>query len=171
VVVGGQREHATVLRRARGIGVLEHVAAAIHAGTLAVPHAEHAVVLRAGEQADLLRAPHHRRAEVLVEARRELHARRLEVLARPPQFQVETTERRTAIAADEAGRVEARGRVAQFLHQRQPHQRLHAGQVDPAGFAAVLVVQGVVRIHDAPGQASAGRRGGAEFCGAGHAKL
>ncbi len=171
VVVGRQREHAAVLRGARRVRVLEHVAAAVHARALAVPHAEHAVVLRAREQADLLRAPDHGRAEVLVEARGELHARRLEVLARAPQLQVEAAERRSAVAADEAGGVEARRRVAQLLHQRQPHQRLHAGQVDPAGFAAVLVVQGVVGIDDAPGQAGVGGGGGAEFGGAGHAKL
>ena len=107
--------------------VLEHVAGAIDARALAVPHAEHAFDLRAREQVGLLRAPHHRRAEVFVEARDELHARGFQVLLRAPQLQVEAAERRTAIAADETGGVQARGLVAQLLHQRQAHQRLHAG--------------------------------------------
>ena len=43
VVVAGQREHAAVLRRAGEVGVLEHVAAAVDARALAVPHGEHAI--------------------------------------------------------------------------------------------------------------------------------
>ncbi len=45
VVVAGQQQHAAVLRRAGVVGVLEHVAAAVDARALAVPHGEHAVVL------------------------------------------------------------------------------------------------------------------------------
>ena len=110
VVVAGQRQHAAVLRGAGGVAVLEHVAAAVDARALAVPHGEHAVVLRAGEQVGLLRAPDHGRAEVLVEARRELDAMRLEVLLGLPQLQVEAAQRRAAVAGDEAGGVRARPR-------------------------------------------------------------
>ena len=41
---------------------------AVDARALAVPDAEHAIDLGAGEQVDLLRAPHRGRGEVLVEA-------------------------------------------------------------------------------------------------------
>ncbi len=168
VVVGRQRQHATVLRCARGVAVLEHVAAAIHARPLAVPHRIHAIDGRAGEQVGLLRAPDHGRAQVLVEAGLELHPGRLQVLARAPQLQVEAAQRRAAIAGDEAAGVEPRRLVAQPLHQRQPHQRLHAGQVDAPGLAAVLVIQAVVRIGQAIGEGRAGRGRGAEFGGTGH---
>ncbi len=171
MVVGGQRQHAAARRGAGGIGVLEHVAAAVHARALAVPHAEHAIVLRAREQPGLLRAPDHRRAQVLVEAGGELHARAFQVLARAPQLQVEAAQRAAAVAGNEAGRVQALRGVAHALHQRQAHQRLHARQVDAARFAAVLVVQGVIRIDHAAGEGGVGRGRRAEFGGAGHAWL
>ncbi len=146
VVVGGEREHAAELRGAGRVAVPEHVAAAVHARTLAVPHREHAVVLGAGEQVGLLRAPHHRRAEVLVEAGRELDVRGLQVLLRLPQLEVEAAQRRAAVAGDEAGGVRAGRAVAHLLHQRQAHQRLHAGQVDAAFSARVLVLERVLAI-------------------------
>ncbi len=68
MVIGGQRQHAAVARGTRSIGMLEHVAAAVHARALAVPHAEHALHVGAGEQVGLLRTPHHGGAEVLVQA-------------------------------------------------------------------------------------------------------
>ena len=48
MVVAGKAQHAAVLRRARGVAVAEHVAAAIDAGALAVPDADHAIVPSAG---------------------------------------------------------------------------------------------------------------------------
>jgi hypothetical protein len=113
VVVGRQREHAALGRGAGRVGMLEHVARAVDARSLAVPHAEHAFDLRTREQVGLLRAPHHRRAEVFVEARHELHARRFQVLACAPQFEVEATERRAAVTAHEPRGVQAGGLVAQ----------------------------------------------------------
>ena len=46
VVVAGETQHAAVLGRAGRIAVAEDVAAAVDAGALAVPDADHAVVLR-----------------------------------------------------------------------------------------------------------------------------
>ena len=168
VVVGGEREHATELRRAGGIGVLEHVTTAVDPGALAVPHAVHALDRGAREQVGLLRAPDHRRAEVLVETRDELHPGRLEVLLRAPQLEVEATQRAAAVAGDKAAGVEPRGLVAQPLHQRQPHQRLHARQVDATVLAGVLVLERVVGIQHAVGKRSIRGRRRAEFGGAGH---
>src|SRR5690606_24213667 len=124
--------------------------------------------LRAREQVGLLRAPDHGRAQVLVEAGLELHVGLFEIFLRAPQLQVEAAQRRAAVAGDEATGVQPRGLVAQALHQRQPHQRLHAGQVDAPFRAAVLVFEGVVAVGDAAGQAGAGRGGGGKFGGAGH---
>ena len=46
MVVAGEHQHAAVARGAGEVGVLEHVAAAVDARALAVPHGEHAVVVR-----------------------------------------------------------------------------------------------------------------------------
>ena len=93
VVVTGQHQHAAVLRRAGEVRVLEHVAAAIDARPLAVPHREHAIDLGAGVHRHLLRAPDRRCREVLVQARLELDARALEELRRLPQRLVEAAQR------------------------------------------------------------------------------
>ncbi len=70
----------------------EHVAAAVYAGTLAVPHREHTVVARAGEQIHLLRAPDGGCREVFIHAGLKYDAVRLEVRARLPQRLVEAAE-------------------------------------------------------------------------------
>ena len=141
VIVARERQHAAVLRGSRVVGVLEHVAAAVDARTLAVPHREHAVVFRARVQVHLLRAPDRGRREVLVQSGLELDVRALEELLRLPQRLVERAERRAAIARNEAGGVEAGEHVALALQDQQPHERLGAGQVDAPGLEGVLVVQ------------------------------
>lgn len=167
MVVGGQRQHAPVHRGAGRVGMLEHVAAAVHARALAVPHAIHALDLGAREQVGLLGTPDHGGAQVLVEAGGELHPRRLQVLAGPPQFQVEAAQRAAAVAADEAGGVQPGRLVAQALHQRQPHQRLYPAQVDAAIGTGVLVVQRIAGVQ-ATGVGLVGGGGRGEFGGTGH---
>jgi hypothetical protein len=120
---------------------LKHVAAAVDAGALAVPHRVHAVDGRARVQVDLLRAPDRRRREVLVEARLERDVGALEELARGPQRLVEAAERAAAVAGDEAAGVEPREPVALLLQDQKAHQRLDAGQVDAAALERVLVVE------------------------------
>ncbi len=78
VVVAHQREHAAVLGGAGMVGVAEDVAGAVDAGALAVPDAEHAVVLAFAAQLRLLRAPQRGRRQVLVEAGHELDVVRLQ---------------------------------------------------------------------------------------------
>ncbi len=168
VVIGGQRQHAAVLRGAGGVAVLEHVAAAIHARALAVPHGVDAIDLGTGEQVGLLRAPDHGGAEVFVEAGLEFHAGFGEIFLRPPQFEVEAAKRRAAIAGDEAAGVQAGGLIAQPLHQRQPHQRLHTAEVDAALGAGELVVERVVGIDHAVREQGVGGGGRRQFGGAGH---
>ena len=141
VIVAGEHQHAAVLRRAGVVRVLEDVAAAVDARPLAVPHREHAVVLRARVEVHLLRAPDRGRREVLVQPGLELDVRALEELLRLPQRLVERAERRAAIAGDEARGVEAGERVALALQDQQPDERLRAGQVDAAGLERVLVVE------------------------------
>ena len=71
VVVAGDDEDAAVRRRAVGVAVLERVAGAVDARTLAVPHREHAVGGALGIGLDPLRAEHRGRAELLVDRRQE----------------------------------------------------------------------------------------------------
>ncbi len=155
VVIAGKHEHAAVLRRAGVIRVLEHVAAAVHAGPLAVPHAEHAVVFRAAVQVDLLRSPKRRRGEVLVQPRLELDVGTVEELLRLPQRLVQRAERGTAIAGDETGGIEPGQCITLPLQDQQADEGLRAGEKDPAGLEGVLVVEADV----------AQGRGGSGHCG------
>jgi hypothetical protein len=141
VVVAGEHEHAAVLRRAGEVRVLEHVAAAVDPGALAVPHREHAVDVRVLVHRDLLRAPDRRGGEVLVETWLELDVRAIEKLLCLPQRLVETSERRSAVSRHEPAGIEARLRIALPLQDQQAHERLDAGQKDAAGSDLVFVVE------------------------------
>ena len=142
VVVAGQHHDAAVPGSAGVVGVLESVAGAIDAGALAVPHAEHAVVARAGIEVDLLRAPQRRGRQVLVGAGLEFDVVLLDEALGLPQRLVEAAERRAAITRYVAGGVEAGGKVALALHHGQSDQSLRAGEIHPARFEYVFVVQG-----------------------------
>jgi hypothetical protein len=67
VVVAHQGQHAAMRRGAGQVGVAEHVAGPVDARPLAVPDAEHAVVLAFAAQFGLLRAPAGCRGQFLVE--------------------------------------------------------------------------------------------------------
>ncbi len=112
MVIPGDTEHAAVPGRARSVAVAEHVAAAINAGTLAVPDADHSVIVRAGREVDLLRAPDRGRRKVFVHAWLELNIVLFEMFSRGEQLLVIAAERRAAIAGNEARGVETRGAVA-----------------------------------------------------------
>ena len=126
VVVAGDGQHAAKTRGADGVGAAEGVAAAVHAGAFAVPHAEHAIDALAGEGVDLLAAPHHRGREVLVQSRLEADVCRSEQLLPAPQLLVDPAERRAAIARDQPCRSKPGCPVKPRLLQQRPHQRLHA---------------------------------------------
>src|SRR5688572_30213818 len=152
VIVAGEDQHAAVARSARRIGVLEDITAAIDPRSLAVPHGEDAVVLRAREEIELLRAPDRGRREVLVQARLEADVAALEVLPRAPQRLVEAAERGAAITGYEAGGVQPGAQVSFALQHHQADERLHAGEEDAAAFDGVLVLEaglGEISAHDA----------------------
>src|SRR6266481_8711621 len=81
VIVAGETEHAAVFRRARGIGVTKHVAAAVNARSLAIPDADDAVVLGAGGEIELLGTPDRGGREVFIHAGLEFDVVLLKVLA------------------------------------------------------------------------------------------
>ena len=141
VVVAGEAQHAAVFGRARGIAVAEHVAAAVDAGALAVPDADHAIVPGAGREVELLRTPDRGGRKVFVHAGLEFDVVLFEMLAGGEQLLVVAAERRAAIAGNEARGVEALRAVAADLRHRQPDQRLNAGQEDVARPLRVFLVE------------------------------
>ena len=155
LVVGLMREGRRFRRGAREIGMLEHVAAAVHTGALAVPHREHAVVLGARVHVDLLAAPDRGRSQVLVQSRPKLDVRLGKKFFRTPQRKVERAQRRAAIAGDEAGGVQPGQHVALALQHQQAHQRLNAGHINAAGLELIFVVESDI----AQRVRTAGRRG------------
>src|SRR5439155_21485157 len=134
-------EHAAVLRRAGRIPVPKYVAAAVDAGALAVPDADHAIIFGAGRKVELLRAPDRRRREVLVHAGLELDVVLFEVFSRGKKLLVVAAQGRAAVARNEASGVQPRGTVAADLGHRQADQRLDAGQEDMAGALGVFLIE------------------------------
>ena len=142
MIVAGERKHAAMREVPAALACFSASIERSTPGPLAVPDAEHAIDRCAGEQADLLAAPHRRRREILVEAGLEMDVVRPSRWPRAPQRVVVHAERRAAIARDEAAGIEACRAVALPLQHRQAHQRLDAGKIDAATAARVLVVQG-----------------------------
>ncbi|MNS82482.1 hypothetical protein D3C72_1162280 [compost metagenome] len=93
MVVARQHQHAAVRGRARRVGMLEDVHRPVHARPLAVPHAEHAVALRARKQVELLRAPDRGGRQVFVHAGLENDVAGLEMALGFPQRLVQPAQR------------------------------------------------------------------------------
>ena len=134
-------KHAAVLGGAGEVGVAEHVAGAVDAGALAVPHAEHAVVLALAAQFGLLRAPHRGGGEVLVDAALEADVACFEERFGAEELAVEPAERGAAIAGDEARGIEPVAAVELLLHQAEPDQGLEAGHEYAALAEVVFIVE------------------------------
>ncbi len=141
VVIPRHRQHPAVSGGAEGIGVLDHIHAAIHPRPLAVPHAEHAIVAGAGKQVGLLAAPHRGGGQILVHPGLEVHI----VLVQPgfglPHGLVHAAHGGAAITGDKGSGIEPALQVPLVLQHRQAHQRLDAGHVGPGRIQRVLVVQ------------------------------
>jgi hypothetical protein len=91
VVIARHQQDAAIGRGAGMAHVLEHVAAAVHPGRLAVPHGEHAVDRGFAGQVHLLRAPDGGGGQFLVHAGQELHGVGFELGLRLPQRLVQAT--------------------------------------------------------------------------------
>ena len=115
MVVADHGQHAAVGRGAEGVGVLEHVHAAVEPRPLAVPQAEHAVVLCARKQPHLLTTPDRGHRQVFVNAGQKMNIVRLGKVFGLPQGLVEPADWRAAITRDETGRVEAAIEIALML--------------------------------------------------------
>jgi hypothetical protein len=141
MVVAHHREHAASWAGAGRVRMLHRVHGPIEAGALAVPHAEHAVMAGARVQADLLGSPDRGGTQLLVHAGLEHDTVCIEEIPRAPKLLVEPTERRAAVAGDEAGGVEAGGTVAPGLDERQSHQRLKAAHENASVLETIFVVK------------------------------
>ena len=141
-IVAREREHAAVPPDAREVRVAEDVPAPVHAGRLAVPHAEHAVVAGMPVEIGELASEHGGGAEILVHARDEDDLVLGHQLAVALHRLIEAAEGRSPVAGDQGRRVEAPAPVGAVLVQRQANERLDAGQEDAARLETVLRLEG-----------------------------
>ncbi len=141
MVVPCHRQHTTVARCAKCIGMLDHIHAAINPRPLAIPHAEHAIVTRAGKQVGLLAAPDRSRREIFVQPRLKMNIVTLEPGFCFPHGLVNATHGGAAIAGYKARRIEPGAAIALLLQHRQPDQRFNPGHVGARRVEGVLVVQ------------------------------
>ncbi len=141
VVVAHERQHAAVLRGSGEIGVTKHVAGAVDARSLAVPHRKHAIEFALAAQFGLLRAPHRGGGQVFVEAGLEADVGGLEMALGAHELLIEAAERRAAVAGDEARGIEPGAAVALLLHHAEADQRLETGDEDAAVAEIELVVE------------------------------
>ncbi len=121
--------------------MLEDITAAIYTRSLAVPESEHAIVLAMREQVDLLTAPDRRGGQFFVDARLKMDGVLLQVVLGVPKALVQIAQRRTAVARDKPGSVQALRLIALLLQHRQASQGLRAGQVQIAGGKPVFIIQ------------------------------
>ena len=140
-VVPGQHQNPAVGRGALEVAVLEHVAAAVHARALAVPHAHHAVVAVEGSEQRLLAAPHRGGGQLLVHARHPHHVVGVEQGPVALDGEVDGAQRRALVPGDEGGGAQAPGRVGSVLIDGQAHYRLDPGQQHPSPFQRELLIE------------------------------
>ncbi len=141
MIVAHQRQYAAVLRGAREIGMAEHVAGTVDAGTFAVPHAEDAVVFALAAQFGLLRTPYGGGGEIFIDAALEPDIVVFENRPGAQKLAIEAAERRAAVAGDETRGIEPVAAVQFLLHQTEPNQSLEAGYEDPALAKVVFIVE------------------------------
>src|SRR5450631_2089556 len=140
-IVAGYREHAAMGRCADRVAMLDRIAGAIEARIFRVPNAEHASVFAAADGGNLLRAADGGRGDFFVETRFKMDMVVLEQRFRLPEREIDAAERRAAIARDEAAGRQSGARIAPPLVEREPDDRLHAGQEDLSAFQHILVVE------------------------------
>jgi hypothetical protein len=143
MVVTGDHQHAAMRRGAVGITVLERISGAVDPGALPVPETEYAIDLARGLRFHLLGAQHRGGGKVLIHRRHEADAEVIAEFLAAPEFEIDASERRATIARDETGGFQTSGTVAPCLVERNPHDRLRAGQKNTAMLPCVAIRQGV----------------------------
>ena len=133
-------QHAALGMGTFEVAVFKGIARAIDAGTLAVPSREDPFISRARNSIQLLSAPHRRRRHILVQSRLEEDFGFLQPVFDRPQSQIHVTERRAAIARDEASGMEPPLPIDLLLQEEHAHQRLRAVQEYPSCPLRPLIV-------------------------------
>ena len=141
MVVPGHDENAAVPCGSGVVGVLEHVAAAVHAGALAVPEPEHAVVPAAAEKIDLLCTPDGSGRQVFIEPWLEVNPGRFQERLGAPEFLVQAGEGGASITGNETRCIQPSPGVALALQQQQLYKGLETVQVERIGPGAVSLLQ------------------------------
>src|SRR5262245_61308527 len=165
VVIAHQGQYAAMPGGAGVVGMAKHVARAIQAWTLAVPHPEHPIILALLPELSLLRTPQCSGGEVLIEPGHELDVILFQDAPRAQHGCLERGDRRAAVARHVARGIETRPQVPSTLNQHQAHDRLGAGQELSGLTEAVLVVEacgvlwhsGLGSVHNPPERPHAGR--------------
>ncbi len=127
--------------------MLEYVAAAVNAGSLTVPHTDHAVVTRPGAKSGLLRAPNGCRAEIFVNSGSDFDVVAFEERARPQELLIETPKRRASVPRDKERCAQSGSLVCPPLVHRQAHEGLYPGQICASIFERVFVIKRYCRKH------------------------
>ena len=141
MIIPRHDEHAALRGRTIGVAMFQRIARPVDAGALAVPHRKDAFDLRLRVEMRLLRTQNGGGAQILVHRRQKADAGLVQPVPDAPQFLIQPTERRAAIAGDEAGGIHPRRPVAASLIQHDPRQRLRAGHEDRPRGGGVAVVQ------------------------------
>ena len=144
MVITGNGDDTAMGRGAGHVGVAEHIARTVNARSLAIPDAEDAIELAFAAHLRLLRAPQGGGGEILIEPGLELDVAGFKNRSCCHELIVHRANRRTAIAADIARRVEAGLPVTLRLHQHQAQNRLRSAQEQP-GDRQVVKVRKTVR--------------------------
>jgi hypothetical protein len=109
--------------------------------SLAVPHAEHAVVFSTLEQIGLLAAPDSGCRQVLVDTGLEMDVVTIQPGARLPHGLIDAAEGGAAVAGNEARGVQPALAVSLMLQNGKAHQRLDARHISAGLVQGVLVVE------------------------------
>src|SRR6516165_2742651 len=141
VIVAGDDEDAAMRRRSISVTMLQRVAGAVDAGSLAVPEAEYAFDLALWIGLDLLRAEHCGSGKILVHCGKEFDPMLCKKLLGAPEFEVHPAKWRAAIARNEASSFEAVGAIAVALVEQDAHQRLRAGEENAPALPDITIEQ------------------------------
>ena len=140
-IVTDHGEGATELADADPVRLADRVARPVETGCLAVPHAEHAVVLAGADHVRDLRAPDRRGAELFVQPGDEPHVELVEDRPLLADHRVEAADRRTGVARDQPGGAQPGAPVGAALVDDRAHDRVHPADRDVAPISREAVAQ------------------------------
>jgi len=106
----------------------QRIGGTVQSGRLAVPDPDHPVVFAALRCRSELRSLDDIRGEFLVDTGPKDDGMLIEEVSLSAQLEIVPSQRRAFVSADEYTDPSARGRVSAALFDRDPNQRLQAGQ-------------------------------------------